>query len=394
MKKIFSISNMKILFYQRTDVINSTGGTEKVLCFLSSALAEKDYEVVFMTNDTKQGKPFFELSNKVKFINIGGTSFEGIRKTFFKIIKSTFLLKLFPYFNNYKYTSNIVYKKITEEKPDLLILANPQDLVEVAYSHNYNIPIIQMIHGVPWNIFYRKSKTISKITLSLMKKVSLCQVLLPSFVELMKPYYNGKIVVIPNSIPQIDDNFICKYDNNDRKHVIINIARITPIKNQELIIKSFAKIVNKYPSWQVDIWGNADKKYKEKLDGLINELQLNNKIIFKGLTSQPLKELKNADIFAFPSLHEGFSLALGEAMSVGLPSIGLKAAPAVNELIINNKNGLLTENNEEDFAKNLERLILDANLRKNLGMEAKKLVKNYTPEKIISMWEYLINNTK
>lgn len=385
---------MRVLFYQRTDVINSSGGTEKVLCFLSSALAEKGYEVVFMTNDIKQGKPFFELSNKVKFINIGGTSFKGIRKTFFKIIKSTFLLKLFPYFNNYKHTSNIVYKKIIEEKPDLIILANPQDLVEVAYSHNYNIPIIQMIHNVPWNIFHRKSKTILKITLSLMKKVSLCQVLLPSFVELMKPYYNGKVVVIPNSIPPIDDNFICKYDNNDRKHIIINIARITPVKNQELLIKSFAKITNKYPKWEVNIWGNTDKKYKEKLDNLVNELKLNNKVFFKGLTNKPLEELKNADIFAFPSLHEGFSLALSEAMSIGLPSIGLKIAPSVNELIINEKNGLLAENNEEDYAKNLEKLILDVNLRKKLGMEAKELVKNYAPEKIVSMWEDLIKNIK
>lgn len=385
---------MKILFYQRTDVINSSGGTEKVLCFLSSALAEKGYDVVFMTNDIKQGKPFFELSNKVKFVNIGGTNFKGIRKTFFKIIKSTFLLKLSPYFNNYKYTSDVVYKKIIGEKPDLIILANPQDLVEVAYSHDYNIPIIQMIHGVPWNIFHRKSKTVLKITLSLMKKVSLCQVLLPGFVELMKPYYNGKVIVIPNSIPQIDNNFICNYDNDNRKHIIINIARITPIKNQELLIKTFSKIAKKYPNWEINIWGNADKKYKEKLDNIISKLKLNNKIIFKGLTSQPLEELKNADIFAFPSLHEGFSLALGEAMSVGLPSIGLKTAPAVNELIINNKNGLLTENNEEDFTKNLEKLILDANLRKKLGMEAKELVKNYTPEKIVSMWEDLIKNIK
>lgn len=385
---------MRVLFYQRTDVINSSGGTEKVLCFLSSALAEKGYDVVFMTNDIKQGKPFFKLSNKVKFVNIGGTSFKGIRKTFFKIIKSIFLLKLFPYFNNYKYTSDVVYKKITEEKPDLIILANPQDLVEVAYSHDYNIPIIQMIHNVPWNIFHRKSKTILKITLSLMKKVSLCQVLLPSFVELMKPYYNGKVVVIPNSIPPIDDNFICKYDNNDRKHIIINIARITSVKNQELIIKSFAKIANKYPKWEVNIWGNTDKKYKEKLDNLVNELKLNNKVFFKGLTNKPLEELKNADIFAFPSLHEGFSLALSEAMSIGLPSIGLKIAPSVNELIINEKNGLLAENNEEDYAKNLEKLILDVDLRKKLGMEAKELVKNYTPEKIVSMWEDLIKNIK
>ena len=385
-------NKMKILFYQRTDVVNSTGGTEKVLCFLSSALAENGYEVVFMTNENKVGQPFFKLSNKVKFINLGGTQFKGIKKFFFKLIKSTFLLKFLSFFNNYKYTSDVVYQNITKENPDIIILANPQDLVELCYSHNYKAPIIQMIHNVPWNIFHRKSKTISKITISLMKNVVVCQVLMNSFVELMKPYYSGKVVVIPNSIPSVADDFICNYNNNDGEHIIIDIARITPIKNQELLIKAFAKIHDKYPNWKVNLWGNADKKYKEKLDNLINELGLQDKVIFKGTTKNSFNELQKADIFAFPSLFEGFGLALGEAMAVGLPSIGLKTAPAVNELIVDGKNGILVENTEEDFAKNLEKLILDSELRKKIGLKAKEMIKNYSEDKVINMWKDLVDN--
>ena len=78
---------MKILFYQGSDVINSSGGTEKVLCFLSSTLAEEGYDIAFMTNEKKSGRPFFKLSDKVKFINVGGTKFSGIRKAIFKLIK-------------------------------------------------------------------------------------------------------------------------------------------------------------------------------------------------------------------------------------------------------------------------------------------------------------------
>ena len=249
-----------------------------------------------------------------------------------------------------------------------------------------------MIHNVPWHIFYRKSKTVSKITLSLMKNVKLCQVLMPSFVKLMEPYYKGKVVVIPNSIPSTDDNFVCSYSNKKEKNIIINVARITPIKNQELLIKAFAKIANKYPTWEINFWGNEDKKYKEKLNLLIQELNLENKVIFKGKTTTPLNEMKNADIFAFPSHFEGFGLALGEAMSVGLPSIGLKKAPAVNDLIINNVNGFLTEDNEDDFAEKLEKLIIDTELRKNFGLSAKNIIKNYSEEKVINMWKNTIND--
>ncbi len=383
---------MKILFYQRSDVINSGGGTEKVLCFLSSELAEKGYDVTFMTNENKKGKPFFNLSNKVKFINIGGTNFKGFKKFIFKLIKSTPFLEKFKNFNNYKYTSDIVYNSIDKIKPDLIILANPSDLLELCYSHKYKAPIIQMIHNVPWNIFARKSKKVLKMTLNLMNNVKVCQVLMPSYVDLIKPYYNGKVVVIPNSVPQISEENIAEHADKE-KYTIINIARINYVKNQELLIKAFSLLANKYKNWNVNIWGNPDKKYISVLKNLINKYQLKDRIIFKGTTKEPLKELKNSDIFAFPSLFEGFPLALTEAMAVGLPSIGLKTAPAVNELIVNNKNGLLSEDSSQDFASKLEELIINKDLRKKLGTNARNDMKNYNKEKILEMWEKLIKET-
>ena len=92
-------------------------------------------------------------------------------------------------------------------------------------------------------------------------------------------------------------------------------------------------------------------------------------------------------------MFEGFGLALGEAMAVGLPSIGLKIAPAVNELIVDGENGILAENIEEDFAKNLEKLILDSKLRKKMGLNAKEMIKNYSEEKVVNMWDELIKTT-
>ena len=383
---------MRILFYQRSDVINSSGGTEKVLCFLSSELANLGYDVIFMTNEKKDGKPFFPLNSKVKFINIGGTNFSGFKKILFKLIKSTPLLKRFKGFDNYKYTSDVVYKNIEEIKPDLVILANPQDLVELCYSHTYNFPIIQMIHNVPWNIFVIKSKSILKITLDLMKNVKVCQVLMPSFVELMKPYYDGKVVVIPNYVPEVDDNQTVKYNDKD-VYKIINIARINRIKNQELLIKAFSLIANKYKNWNIEIWGTPDKRYIKILNELINKNNIQNRIFFRGKTKEPLKELQNADIFAFPSIFEGFGLSLTEAMAVGLPSIGLKTAPAVNEIIVDNDNGLLSENTPEDFANKLEILILNRKLREKLGISAKESVKKYSKEKILTMWQKLIKES-
>ena len=123
---------------------------------------------------------------------------------------------------------------------------------------------------------------------------------------------------------------------------------------------------------------------------LIEELGLKNKVILKGTSKNILHELEKCDIFVFPSLFEGFGIALGEAMSVGLPSIGLRTAPAVNELIVDNTNGILIDNDVDDLALNLEKLINNADLRKKLGTKAKEIIKNYSEENVLNSWEELI----
>ena len=100
--------------------------------------------------------------------------------------------------------------------------------------------------------------------------------------------------------------------------------------------------------------------------------------------------LNDASIFAFPSLFEGFGLALGEAMSKGLPSVGCLDCSAVNDLITNEKNGLLVNPTPREFADALLRLMDDYDLRVKLGTQARKDISKYSPEKIWSTWHDLI----
>ncbi len=100
--------------------------------------------------------------------------------------------------------------------------------------------------------------------------------------------------------------------------------------------------------------------------------------------------LCKADIFAFPSAYEGFPLALTEAMSVGLPSVGFRNADGVNELIHHNVNGILCNDGVENFARGLSILMDSRELRKKLGNKAKEDMKQYKPNRIWDTWEKLI----
>ena len=79
-------------------------------------------------------------------------------------------------------------------------------------------------------------------------------------------------------------------------------------------------------------------------------------------------------------------MGLIETQSVGLPAIGLKGCSGVNELILDNENGFLTDENPKLFARKIEELICDKNLRINLGRNAVNNSKIYNKADIDNCW--------
>ena len=86
-----------------------------------------------------------------------------------------------------------------------------------------------------------------------------------------------------------------------------------------------------------------------------------------------------ADIFAFPSAFEGFSLALTEANSMGVPAVGFSSAPAINELIEDNVTGFLAKD-ERDFTQKLSALMKDKKMRIQMGKSAHQAMNKYSPD--------------
>lgn len=123
----------------------------------------------------------------------------------------------------------------------------------------------------------------------------------------------------------------------------------------------------------------------------VKDNQLTERVHFCGTTDNVLEKYQKAKIFVFPSLHEGFGLALTEAMSAGLPAIGYKNCVGTNELIINGKTGILCDDGVDSLALALDELMSDAELRKKMGKAAKEEMKQYAPDKIWNMWEELMN---
>jgi glycosyltransferase involved in cell wall biosynthesis len=96
-----------------------------------------------------------------------------------------------------------------------------------------------------------------------------------------------------------------------------------------------------------------------------------------------------ADLFVFPSLYEGFGIALAEAMWVGLPVVASKI-PVIQELVEEGQTGLLIPpGSHESLVAALELLLDDIAVRQSLGQAGTNAARRFNPAAVAPMWHEL-----
>ncbi|MBT2718163.1 glycosyltransferase [Bacillus sp. ISL-57] len=103
--------------------------------------------------------------------------------------------------------------------------------------------------------------------------------------------------------------------------ILLMVARLTPQKDHETVIKSMLKL----PENIYVVFVGDGEKHSEYLD-MINTLNLNDKVILLGAREDIPNIMKAADLFVLSSHFEGFGLVVLEAMACGLPVIGSNVA--------------------------------------------------------------------
>lgn len=199
-----------------------------------------------------------------------------------------------------------------------------------------------------------------------------------------------KIEYIPNGIRK--DFFNLKKGG---KKKLAFAGRIAEIKNIELVIKALELTKNKI---KMEILGPGEKSYLNKLNGLINEYKLNNRVRIIDKTyeiNEQLSFLKKNRFFILPSKSEGMPQALVEAMASSRIAIA-SYIPAHRDLIKEgkNRNGFLFPgNNEYELAKELDIIFSmpDKELDK-IAENARSSAKNFEWIKIIEKLETVIKS--
>lgn len=381
---------MHVLEINFWPVINSAGGAERVFCNMANELTIRGHKVSAVCFDNKIGMPFYPLAEEVNFYNlhkmgkpIKPPKWRKISRELFRIFGKNGFNDIYSRYI-YREAETRLMTIIKDEKPDVVICYDINSLQLLQQMRLKDIKVVFMLH-MGSESFWQNIKS-EQITA--LRKVDYIQVLLPKDKEFLEKHLQREILVIPNCVIQVSKSTgeTCR-----RKKIIVNIARLDKNKKQDLLIEAFARIASKYPEWRLELYGDVfTKNYRNKLENQIKMHNLTKQVTLMGVTHDSMAVLKKAAIFGFPSAYEGFPLAMTEAMSAGLPCIGLKSCLAVSQLITNDETGILTDDSADALAEGLESLMQDEALRTRLGRNAKKSMEVFAPEKVWNKWEELL----
>ena len=370
-------------------VIDARGGPEKVFCNMANALVKRGYRVTALCCEPKKGKPAFNLSPEVHFINAYDQA-----QISWKYNKPWNKFWNFSWNKHKRFVNRITckFKKISpciesvlQQIPqvDIFITSQPESTFILKECLNQTVPIVTMFHFAPEKYTNHRDFVVFKNSLEHSTSV---QVLMPEYEAQIKSCLpNLPVFCIPNVVPEFSQS-ACE------NKLIINIARLNFQKRPELFVEAYSRIYKDFMTWKCEWWGenNLDAEYLNMIKSLIQDKGLQDVITLRGTTDNVEEVLKRASIFAFPSEYEGFPLALTEAMSAGLPVVGTKDCCSVNTLIRDGVNGFLTEPTPEAFAQALSQLMENQELRIKLGKQAKEDMKAYSAEVVWDMWDDLI----
>jgi glycosyltransferase involved in cell wall biosynthesis len=183
--------------------------------------------------------------------------------------------------------------------------------------------------------------------------------------------------------------------NASADEVLIGIVgRLTEIKNHRLFLES-AALLKTLTTTKVRFLIVGDGALRNDLESQTRSLGLENDVLFLGTRNDPENFYPALDIVALTSLNEGTPLSLIEAMANARPVVatavggvvdllGSKASgnSAPNYQIC--ERGLSVESGDaQGFSQALERLVLDRELRRQLGARGRAFViQNYAKERL------------
>ncbi|MGH7279381.1 MAG: glycosyltransferase, partial [Candidatus Rokuibacteriota bacterium] len=152
--------------------------------------------------------------------------------------------------------------------------------------------------------------------------------------------------------------------------VVGTVGRLDPVKDQAGLLRAFARVATQHPDAMLLVAG--DGPCRAELDTLAADLGLGGRARFLGEREDVPVVLRALDLFVLPSIAEGISNTILEALATGLPVIATRVG-GNPELVDDGATGaLVPARNPDALARAISAYVDDSHLRRLHGKAARQ----------------------
>ena len=341
--------------------ILGVGGAERVTLEITEGLLPSFSKIGIMTNELR-GEFVKEVNPNIEL---------GELKTFSPLKSSYFLRQFF-----------------NKEKPDIVVAQGTRMCVmsSIAMLFSKHKPhLIWCLHNpystkhniYPEPIAFFITQFVSLLTKMPKRVVGVSDGVCASFLDYVGEKYRYKTLTIHNPIPAFEGEVATSGETKGKKQIIA-AGRLAPQKNYDHLIATMPAVLKRVDA-ELKIYGLGP--LKEKLQGQINDLGLENNVFLMGYASDIKQRMANSDVFVLSSLWEGLPTVLIEAMGTGTPVVSTDCVSGPDEILEGGKWGKLVPEHDKQA---LADAIVDV-LTKG-GVNPEERAKQFRPESVIQKY--------
>ncbi len=348
----------------------SYGGAAKMLCFVANELSKREFSVSILNYDTT-----------IKNIDYSQKINEGIKVYDYRVGGIKGLKRL----HQISYT-----KKIAKEiKADVIVAFTfiPNAIGQIV-GKMLNIPSIMSERADPYITV--TDSFADKLLLKIINRSAGGVFQIQGAREFYDKGLQERSVVIPNPIFIKDDIKFSDFKNREKS--VVSVGRFgNGQKRYDIMLEAFKIFSEKHSEYVLKLYGEGpDEKFIEEE---IEKFKLQDKVVIKGFTSNPMRDTLNDGIFLITSDFEGISNSMLEAMAIGLPVVATDCSPGGARMVItDHEDGLVVPTGDcEKIAQALCEFAENEELAIKCGNNARKVIERFSPDKLLKQWEdYII----
>jgi GalNAc-alpha-(1->4)-GalNAc-alpha-(1->3)-diNAcBac-PP-undecaprenol alpha-1,4-N-acetyl-D-galactosaminyltransferase len=355
------------LYFHR---LANPGGAERMICQLASALVVRGFRVYLISLDSPSDQSFFPVHDSVQWfrLNYSPGFFDKFRRTrvLLRILKNAGIQTLVGF-----------------------VISGDKTVFAAAKLAGVNLVVAE--RNAPTMYWLRYNVLQRWVSFSLLHLADRITVQLPGFIAGYPATLRGRIEIIPNPVPVVMSQASPGIMNESGRYILLVVSRLDAAqKRVDCLIRAFSRVATEYPNWDLLIIGNGPEN--SNLHRLIVEFGLAGRVKIEPAMLDVFNVYAKVHLFAIPSLWEGFSNALAEAMKHGLPAVGFSGAAGVAELI--GDGGWLAKGLDDEvaLAGELANAMANDTERIRRGQVAAELMRRFEPEQQFDRWAELLGS--